>query len=301
MDDGTSDPFTCEVCGGPIGPGNSAGVCHKTLECRRKRGELERRARGVPIRRKKRCRHPDGCPNDAFGDGWCSMHWQRIQKSGDPGSAAPARVWQAAIKAGEVYGTWTALEDEERRGVSVHCRCECGNEPAVLAVNLKCGLALSCGCAGRRTTHGLSRHPLYQCWHAMVKRCTDPAATSYADYGGRGIRVCEEWISNPEGLIKFLEYVERELGPRPDGWSLDRIDNERGYEPGNLRWATVQRQLLNRRSVAKLTRERDGLLVAAGEQAAEIAELKAELAMLRAPRPARKRGPGSIPASDALF
>jgi hypothetical protein len=92
-------------------------------------------------------------------------------------------------------------------------------------------------------THGQSRTPEYRAWMSMHDRCKRETHPAYANYGGRGITVCEEWSS----FVPFFE----EIGPRPgDTYSVDRIDNERGYEPGNVRWATKREQVLNRRSGA---------------------------------------------------
>lgn len=87
---------------------------------------------------------------------------------------------------------------------------------------------------------GKSKHPLYNSYHEMVARCTRPTHPRYADYGGRGITVCERWRSD------FWAFVS-DMGERPPGYSLDRIDNDAGYSPGNCRWATPAEQRANRR------------------------------------------------------
>ena len=93
-------------------------------------------------------------------------------------------------------------------------------------------------------THGLSRHPQYSTWKAMRRRCENPDDVAYPNYGARGIRVCDEWRQD---VAAFVSYVEKVLGPRPEGLTLDRIDNDGHYEPGNLRWATKAEQTHNRR------------------------------------------------------
>ena len=90
-----------------------------------------------------------------------------------------------------------------------------------------------------KTTHGMSRSALYKAWTAMLQRCENPNATSFERYGGAGIRVCDRWLD-------FANFVA-DMGVRPVGASLDRIDGGQGYEPGNCRWATAQEQLANRR------------------------------------------------------
>ena len=88
-------------------------------------------------------------------------------------------------------------------------------------------------------------HYLYKTWDMMRQRCTNKNFTSYTRYGGRGIRIYPEWENS---FVKFREYVEKELGSRPEGYTLDRIDNDQGYIPGNLRWASKSTQQRNRNS-----------------------------------------------------
>ena len=93
-----------------------------------------------------------------------------------------------------------------------------------------------------RTTHGLTRHPLYNTWRNMIARCSRPLHPDYPRYGGRGISVCERWLD----IRRFIEDIENGIGPRPGRASLDRIDNDGNYELGNVRWATARQQALNR-------------------------------------------------------
>lgn len=118
------------------------------------------------------------------------------------------------------------------------CRCDCGKE--VLRVSnrvLKKGQA-SCGCA--RLKHGLAKTPLYGIWNTMVQRCINKNVKCFDRYGGRGITVCDRWR-------KFENFLA-DMGMPPAGHSIERKDNDRGYEPGNCVWLPIDKQAQNRRS-----------------------------------------------------
>lgn len=132
------------------------------------------------------------------------------------------------------------------------CRCSCGSSVTVMANKLSSGHTRSCGClqAEVRLTHsvkhGMAATTEYRIWQAIKDRCLNKDCPAYDRYGGRGVAMSPDWVDD---FAAFYEYV----GDRPDGMSLDRINNDGNYEPGNVRWATPTQQANNRRDRCRKT------------------------------------------------
>lgn len=124
--------------------------------------------------------------------------------------------------------------------------CDCGSETVKAAHHVTMGRALSCGCwrrensAQKATTHGLAGTPTYDAWAHAKRRCENPKDAAWHHYGGRGISMCANWS---ESFAAFLA----DVGERPPGTTLDRIENDGGYEPGNVRWTDRTTQANNTR------------------------------------------------------
>lgn len=145
---------------------------------------------------------------------------------------------------GKRFGKWLVVEKTDgKEGVcnSVwKCRCDCGNEKLIKGINLIRGKSRSCGCLktsickNRFLKHGMHNTKIYQTWEAMISRCECKTNISYKNYHKRGIEVCDEWKKSFE---KFYEDVSKLENFGSEGYTLDRINNDEGYAPGNVRWA----------------------------------------------------------------
>ena len=125
-----------------------------------------------------------------------------------------------------------------------HCQCECGKTTTVTSDKLQSARTKSCGCI--RIKHRMTSTPTYKSWESMRRRCMNSRAHNYYLYGGRGIAVCSRWLNSFENFYE-------DMGERPVGKSLDRIDNNGNYEPQNCKWSTPEEQQNNTRHNNNIT------------------------------------------------
>ena len=149
------------------------------------------------------------------------------------------------------FGYWEVLESSNYNTSSkVNCRCVCGKVKPVAVANLLSGRSRSCGCMRSvlrpEVEPSVCKHALYPVWKQMHSRCSNPNTKSYKNYGALGVKVCPPWSD--------FEVFLSDVGERPfEGATLDRIDNSKGYEPGNVRWATRTEQARNKRVTVWVT------------------------------------------------
>lgn len=160
---------------------------------------------------------------------------------------------------GQTFGRLTVLgpiSKNTHRQIIWLCQCACGKQATTTRGNLINSHTQSCGCKSidvlieRSKTHGMSKSPLYKTWRHIIERCTNQNHEHYVYYGGRGIEICAEWRASFQA---FYDHISQLPHCREDGFSVDRIDNNGNYQPGNVRWATMSQQRRNTRRIRNYT------------------------------------------------
>lgn len=182
---------------------------------------------------------------------------------------------------GKRFGQLTvkSLLDERRHGQKVYdCVCDCGNSSIVLGANLRKGNSTSCGCLRKKTCstrmlglnlrHGEVRTKLWKTWKGVVERTTRPNSSHYPRYGGIGIGIHPDWL--------IYENFALDIGQPPTPLhSIDRINNSKGYEPGNVRWATAKEQAANRKTNVYVALNGEKMILAQAAQTLGISKSSA--------------------------
>lgn len=156
------------------------------------------------------------------------------------------------------FGRLIAISPSGRRcGAQLWtCACDCGKSVVTIARSLRLGATRSCGClaaelaAARTRTHGGYWKRAHSSWTQIKQRCGNPNNPRFADYGGRGIKVCERW--------HLFENFFIDMGERPAGFSIERLDNDKDYELSNCKWASRSEQNNNRRALRRMSVEFNG-------------------------------------------
>lgn len=208
-----------------------------------------------------------GCISRHAALGFCHKHYSRMKANGSTEKPLRAPSQRRVDISGQRFGRLcvTAMSYEDGQGIARYV-CDCGRAGSAAAYNLKSGNTTSCGCAsaesrrsrgpavadaakrqkietGRHwnTTHGRTLTKEYRSWRDAKKRCYSPQNKSYANYGGRGISMCDAWRESFDAFFA-------DMGPCPLGMTLDRIDVHSDYSPKNCRWASIETQAQNKRT-----------------------------------------------------
>lgn len=168
---------------------------------------------------------------------------------------------------GDRFGSLTVVAEHAKvnNRAAYLCLCDCGNERVVRQKSLRSGEVSSCGCRPHALKRGYEKNKPYSTWIGMIQRTTNPNSKSYPRYGGRGIKVCDEWRS--------FRAFHRDMGDPPDGMELDRIDNNTGYSKENCRWVPRKDNARNKSNNRLITYNGESRCLAEWE---EIVGIKAE-------------------------
>lgn len=176
---------------------------------------------------------------------------------------------------GKKFGKLTVLEFSGKKGFHYtwKCRCDCGEiRNSIFATNLKRGLSKQCIKCGhvekgkKLSTHRLSGHKVYQCWSKIKMKCYNPSNSDFYLYGARGITMFHEWFNSFENFFSYIGV------PPSNKHSIDRINNDGNYEPGNVRWATPIEQANNKRRSVRINFNGNPITI---REASEISGIKA--------------------------
>ncbi len=158
---------------------------------------------------------------------------------------------------GQNFGLITVISIAPKKGKHIMwlCRCECGKQTVAYSTHLVQGNTKSCGCQiGRTIIHGMTGTTEYKSWQKMKERCLVPSCPSFKDYGDRGITICERWLNSFENFYA-------DMGKKPEGYSIERINNEKGYYLENCKWATRAEQNSNTRRNIYITHNGETMMI----------------------------------------